>query len=67
MPIQLPLKISGIAEKSVVLFQGMKLTLLLTPDGVAWTRGWRTAYSDAWPEDERHDVSYEMKRKDYES
>src|SRR5882762_5642281 len=65
MPLQIPLKISGIAEKSVVLFQGMKLTLT-TPDGVAWTRGWRTVYSDAWPEDERHDVSYEMKRKDYE-
>src|SRR5882672_10275330 len=35
-------------------------------EALPWTRGWRTAYSEAWPEDERHDVSYDMKRKDYE-
>jgi hypothetical protein len=63
--LHIPLKTSGIAAKNVVLFQGMKLTLT-TPDGVAWTRGWRTVYSEVWPEDERTELSYEMKRKDYD-
>jgi hypothetical protein len=42
----------------------MKLTLT-TADGVAWTRGCRAVYSEVWPEDERSELSYEMKRQDY--
>jgi len=63
--ITIPLKISGIAENNVVLFNGMKLTLT-SPEGVAWTRGWRATYSEVWPEDEGSELSYEMKRQDYE-
>jgi len=59
--LHIPLKISGMAEKNVVLFNGMKLTLT-TPEGVAWTRGWRATYSEVWPEDEGSELSYEQRR-----
>jgi hypothetical protein len=63
--IGIPLRTSGVADGSVVLIQGMKLTLT-TPDGAVWTRGWRIAYSAVWPGDERKDLIYEMTRKDFE-
>jgi hypothetical protein len=62
---QIPLKISGIAERNVILFNGLKLTLTI-PDGGTWTRGWRATYGEVWPGDERSELSYEMKRQEYE-
>ena len=64
--LRIPLKISGLAQGSMLMVQGMKLTLT-APDGAVWTNGWRYSYAQAWPGGEFiSDLTYGMKRQDFE-
>jgi hypothetical protein len=63
--LQIPLKVSGVSQNSVVILDGVKLTLK-TSDGREWSRGWWSTWATIEPDDERASLSYEMKRQDYE-
>jgi hypothetical protein len=63
--LEIPAKVSGVNNNSVVLVEEIKL-ILKTPDGKNWTRGWFSQLKEIWPQDERVSLSYRMKREDYE-
>src|SRR5215470_13056220 len=63
--LHIPLKFSGLPERNVLLVNGMKLTLT-APEGTAWTGGWKSAYTEVWPETGDREMTYAMKRRDYE-
>ncbi len=63
--LRIPLKISGVAPQGVVLFRGLKVSLVAA-DGATWTGDWQTAYAQAWAEDEFLSLSYGMPRKEFE-
>jgi len=60
-----PVNVSGVATGSVVLVDGMKITVDSFDDS-HWTRGWVSEYQQLWPETQRQNPSYEIKRKEYE-
>jgi len=63
--LSLPVNVSGVATGSVVLIHGMKITVDFVNDS-HWTRGWVSEYQQLWPGIQRHNLSYEIKRKEYE-
>jgi hypothetical protein len=63
--LQIPLKISGVAPQGVVLFRGLKLSLVAA-GGETWAGEWQTAFAHAWTEDEFLSLSYGMPRKEFE-
>ena len=63
--LSIPVNVSGVAPGSVVLIDGMKITAD-SPDDSHWTRGWVSEYRQLWPGTQRQNLSYEVKRKDYE-
>ena len=62
--LRIPLQISGLPPGSRLSFDGLKLTLT-GPDGAVWTKGWRTSYVQAWPEDATVELTYGMKGEDF--
>jgi hypothetical protein len=64
--LSIPLKISGVAPKTVVVLQGLKAAIE-TAQGVRIDPGWSAAWTDMWAGDgEQLDVTYQMKRQDFE-
>jgi hypothetical protein len=63
--LSIPVKVSGVNKNRIVLIDEMKLTLK-TSEGKEWSHGWRSQVKELWPGDERENLSYQMKRKDYE-
>jgi hypothetical protein len=63
--LTIPLGISGVAPGKVVVLEGIK-AVIETPSGTRLDPGWRAQWTDIWAEDEQKDVSYELKRDDYE-
>lgn len=63
--LSIPLIVSGVAPGSVVLINGVNLTVDSSDDG-HWTRGWVGQYQQLWPGSQRQDLNYQVKRKEYE-
>ena len=61
----IPVNVSGVAPGSVVLIDGMKITADSSDDS-QWTRGWLSQYQQLWPGSQRLNLSYDVKRKEYE-
>jgi len=49
----------------MVRVDGVKATIDL-PDGYSWSPGWKSQWLTIWPEYDRQDLLYELKRKDFE-
>ena len=64
--LSIPVNVSGIAPGSVVLVDRMKLTVDPGEDS-GWTQGWVGEYHQLWPESQRESLTYDVKRKDYET
>jgi hypothetical protein len=63
--LSIPVNVSGVAPGSVVLIDGMKITVD-SSNGSHWTRGWESQYRQLWPGSQRLNLGYELKRKEYE-
>jgi hypothetical protein len=63
--LSIPVNVSGVVPGSVVLIDGMKITVDSSNDS-HWTRGWVNQYRQVWPGSQRQNLSYEVKRKEYE-
>jgi hypothetical protein len=63
--LYIPLNVSGVAPGSVVLINGVNLTVDSSDDG-RWTRGWVGQYQQLWPGSQRQNLNYQVKRKEYE-
>jgi len=63
--LTIPLDISGVAPGRVVVLEGIK-AIIETPSGVRLDPGWRAQWTVIWMEDERKNVTYQLKRDDYE-
>lgn len=64
--LSIPINASGIAPGTAIIIAGMKLTAD-SPGDSSWTHGWDVQYRQLWPGDQRADLSYQIKRKQYES
>jgi hypothetical protein len=63
--LRIPLAVYGIAVGTVVQVDGINVTVV-TSDGASWNPGWKSTWTTIWPEDDRENFIYEVKRKDYE-
>ena len=63
--MNIPVNISGVAPRTVVLLNGMKV-VVDAPQDSRWSRGWKRQYGEVWPEDRRKDLTYEVDRGEYE-
>jgi hypothetical protein len=63
--LQLPLRVSGIAEDYVVQEKRMQVTIQGS-DGVLWTSRWTAAYSLLWPEQNKSSINFSVDRKVFE-
>jgi hypothetical protein len=63
--LSIPVNVSGVAPGSVVLVDRMKITVDSGEDS-HWTQGWVGEYHQLWPETQRENLTYEVKRKEYE-
>jgi hypothetical protein len=63
--LSIPLNVSGVVPGSVVLINGVNLTVD-SPDDAHWTRGWVGQYQRLWPGSQRQNLNYQVKRKEYE-
>src|SRR5207249_11363155 len=63
--LSIPLNVSGVVPGSVVLINGVNLTVD-SSDDAHWTRGWVGQYQQLWPGRQRQNLNYQVKRKEYE-
>ena len=63
--LSIPLNVSGVVPGSVVLINGVNLTVD-SSDDAHWTRGWVGQYQQLWPGSQRQNLNYQVKRKEYE-
>lgn len=63
--LSIPLNVSGLVPGSVVLINGVNLTVD-SSDDVHWTHGWVGQYQQLWPGSQRQNLNYQLKRKEYE-
>lgn len=63
--LSIPVNVSGVAPSSVVFIDGMKITVD-SPSDSHWTRGWVSEYQQLWPGSQRQNLSYAVKRAEYE-
>ena len=63
--LSIPLNVSGVVPGSVVLINGVNLTVD-SSDDAHWTRGWDGQYQQLWPGSQRQNLNYQVKRKEYE-
>lgn len=63
--LSIPLNVSGVVPGSVVLINGVNLTVD-SSDDAHWIRGWLDRYQQLWPGTQRQNLNYEVKRKEYE-
>jgi hypothetical protein len=63
--LSIPLNVSGVVPGSVVLINGVNLTVD-SSDDAHWTRGWVGQYQQLWPGSQRQNLNYQVKRKKYE-
>jgi hypothetical protein len=62
--LSIPLNVSGVVPGSVVLINGVNLTVD-SSDDAHWTRGWVGQYQQLWPGSQRQNLNYQVKRKEY--
>jgi len=61
----IPVNVSGVSPGTMILIDGINIT----PDSLQdshWSRGWSGQDLQVWPEDQRRDLTYMVKRKEYE-
>jgi len=63
--MRIPLDVSGVAPGDVVVLEAMNVTSE-APDGTRSTPGWTSQWQEIWPDDVSKEISYQMKRKEYE-
>jgi hypothetical protein len=63
--LRIPFHVSGMAPGHVVTLEGVKVTPE-APDGANSVPVWKAQGQQIWPEDERTEILYEIKRKEYE-
>lgn len=63
--LSIPLNVSGVVPGSVVFINGVNLTVDSSDDS-HWIRGWVGRYEQLWPESQRQNLNYQVKRKEYE-
>jgi hypothetical protein len=63
--LNIPVNVSGVAPRTVVLLSGIKVAADSTQDS-RWSRGWKGQYIQVWSEDRQKDLSYEVDRMEYE-
>jgi hypothetical protein len=61
----IPANVSAVAPGTMVLIDGINITSD-SPEDSNWSRGWSGQYLQVWPEDQRKDLTYALKRKEYE-
>lgn len=63
--LSIPMNVSGIEPGSVVLVDGMEITVDSADDS-RWIRAWVSQYVQLWPGKQRQDLRYQVKHKEYE-
>lgn len=63
--IQLPLSASGIAEDSIVVLSGVKVSLE-APDGSRWKSGWVSTGRSLFPDQRTTEISFSLKKNFFE-
>jgi len=62
---RIPLLVSGIADKHVVILEGTKATMG-TPSGAILDHGWKSQWTRMWKEDQEETILFELGRKEFE-
>ncbi len=64
--LRIPLMVSGIPSGHAVQIDGIRVSIE-TAGSAKWDPGWKSQWTQLWNENEQTDISYEMKRKDFDS
>jgi len=64
-PIQVPLRLSGMASDRVVSVKGIRVAID-SPSGIRWNSGWQAGGPELWPDENLSYVNFQMKRELYD-
>lgn len=64
-PIQVPLRVSGMASDRMVSVKGIRV-VIDGPAGIHWNSGWQTGGPELWPDENFSYVNFQMKRELYD-
>jgi hypothetical protein len=65
VPLVIPVNVSGVTPGTVVLIDGINITVD-SPEDSRWSPGWSRQFVQAWPGEQRTNLSYSAKRKEYQ-